>query len=173
MKIVSVATMRALDARTIAAGTRGDVLMERAGVGATRELLAFFERRVAAPHRRRAAVLAGKGNNGGDAYVVARCLHRDARLPVTVYAVCPRSELQGAARQKADELGDEVPVVVGATLPPEALTPGTFLVDGLLGTGVAGPLRAPYDGLIRQINASGLPVIALDIPSGMDGGRAR
>ncbi|MBT3376773.1 MAG: NAD(P)H-hydrate dehydratase [Lentisphaerae bacterium] len=169
MKVISVSSMRDLDARTIAAGTPDHVLMERAGVAAYGEMIAFLRRRFALPHVRRATFVAGKGNNGGDAYVVARCWVEDTGLPATVYSVCPPSELTGAAAHHAEALPECVPVVACDELPTDALQHGTVIVDGLLGTGVKGRLRAPFGRLVSQINASRLPVVALDIPSGLDG----
>ncbi len=169
MKIISVATMRALDERTIAAGVPGDVLMWRAGEGAYRELLDFVAQRLAPRHCRRFTVLAGKGNNGGDAYVVAKCLADSGRWPVSVYSVCPIEQLRGDALHYARQLPESVPLSTCSELPPDALAPGTVIVDGLLGTGIAGALRSPYDRLVAQVNGSGLPVVALDIPSGLNG----
>ena len=168
MKIISVETMRALDRRTIDEVTPGEVLMERAGEGAFYEMMTFLHTRLAPPHRGRVSVLAGKGNNGGDAYVMARCLAEKTDLPVQVFAVCPLSELKGDARAHAERLPGTVPVTVCAELPGSALTTGTVVVDGLLGTGMSGPPRPPYERLIRQVNGSGLPVIAIDVPSGLD-----
>ena len=169
MKVISVSSMRDLDARTVAAGTPAHVLMERAGVAAYREMSAFLRRRVASHHIRRATFVAGKGNNGGDAYVVARCWAQETGLPATIYSVCELDELTGPAAHHAHALPDCVPVVVCAELPSEALEDGAVIIDGLLGTGIKGRLRSPYDRLIAQINASRLPVVALDIPSGLDG----
>ena len=169
MKIVSVPTMRALDQRTIENGTPAETLMERAGVGAFRESMRFSELRLPPAHRQRVTVLAGKGNNGGDAYVAARHFAEDAGLPVTVYSVCPATELTGACRAHAQALPESIPVVVADELPEAALAPGTLVIDGLLGTGASGALRPPYDRLVSQINACGMPVVALDIPSGLDG----
>lgn len=168
MKTISVASMRSLDERTIADGTPGFVLMERAGLCAYQELTRFLGQRLAPVHRRSLTVVAGKGNNGGDAYVVARHAAEHGAA-VTVYAACAPTQLSGAAREHAAALGPDVPVVICDELPRAALAPGTVLIDGLLGTGVSGPLRPPYERLIAQINASNLPVISLDIPSGLDG----
>ena len=169
MKIISVDTMRHLDERTIDAGTPGEALMERAGEGIVREMLPFLERRVGERHRRRFVVLAGKGNNGGDGYVVARLLCEQTEQPVSVYSVCSVHDLSGDARTNALRLPGGVAFEECEDLPPEALLPGTVLVDALLGTGIRGELRAPYDRLVGQVNASGLPVVAVDIPSGMNG----
>jgi NAD(P)H-hydrate epimerase len=167
MKIISVASMRDLDRQTILAGTSERLLMQQAGDAAYGELSRFVSRRFPASQRRRFSVLAGKGNNGGDAYVVARRLAEDGQA-VRVYATCPLAELKGAAAEHAAALPETVPVLVCSTLPESAFAPGTIVIDGLLGTGVSGPLRAPYDAIISQINRGGRPVVALDVPSGLD-----
>ncbi len=168
MKAVSVEAMRALDAQTIASGVPGFTLMERAGRGAFSEMERALAFRYPPWHRSAFAVLAGTGNNGGDAYVVARCL-AEAGRPVTVFAVCPPAALKGDALLHALRLPASVPVRVVGELPAGALEGGCVVVDGLLGTGARGRARPPYDRLIEQVNASGCPVVALDIPSGLDG----
>lgn len=168
MKAVTVEAMRALDARAIASGISGYTLMERAGRGACGEMLHVLETRLPKASRQAFTVLAGKGNNGGDAYVVARCL-AEAGQEVTVFAVCAPDELAGDALAHAVRLPSGVPVHVVESLPPESLSPGHVLVDGLLGTGCKGVLRPPYERWVAQVNASGCPVVALDIPSGLDG----
>jgi NAD(P)H-hydrate epimerase len=161
--------MKARDSEAIRLGTPGFTLMERAGEGLFREMIDVLETRVQPRHRAAFAVVAGKGNNGGDGYVVARCLAERTPCPVTLYSVCPVSELSGEARAHAERLPDSVRVVVCGELPAQALASGTVIVDALLGTGISGPLRPPYDRLIAQINASGCPVVAVDIPSGLNG----
>jgi NAD(P)H-hydrate epimerase len=172
MKIISVASMRDLDRQTILAGTSELLLMQQAGDAAYGELSRFVKRRFPASQRRRYSVLAGKGNNGGDAYVVARRLAEDGQT-VRIFATCPQTELKGAAADHAAALPETVPVVVCSTLPKSAFAPGTIVIDGLLGTGVSGPLRAPFDTMIPQINRGGRPVIALDVPSGLDADTGR
>nr|WP_083484829.1 NAD(P)H-hydrate epimerase [Paenibacillus ihumii] len=113
-------------------------------------------------------ILVGKGNNGGDGLVCARHL-ADAGLDVhLLYAEPPESLRGDAAAQHviAERLG----------LPRSVYTPGeavtfsgfTGIVDALLGTGAKGAPRGAYASLIREANGSGLPIIAADIPSGLD-----
>ena len=161
MKVVSAATMRALDAGAIASGTPSLELMERAGVGAVHELIAFLER-LPGCHRRRIAVLCGKGNNGGDGYVIARVLH-ERGWPVEVYAYAPLGDLQGDALINAKRL--PAGLLRSGDLPASS---GTIFVDCLLGTGISGAVRAPFLSVIEQVNASGCPVVAIDIPSGVN-----
>jgi NAD(P)H-hydrate epimerase len=157
--------MRRLDARTIEeAGIPGSLLMENAGVGAG-ELILEFAANLAENHVRRFVLLAGKGNNGGDAYVAAKYLWEHSEVPVVLHSVCPLEELKGDASHHAGLL----PAEVGFSLDPPSFEAGDIIVDGLLGTGASGPLRAPYDDWVARINASNLPVVALDIPTGLDG----
>lgn len=169
MKAVTAAVMRGLDAAAVAAGRSAEELMERAGTGAARELRDWCEQRLAPAHRQRWVVLAGRGNNGGDAYVVANWLAEHTAQPVTVYAAVHPDALAGAARHHARQLPPMVPVfVVEGSLPDAALEAGGVIVDGLLGTGLAGAVREPFATFIRQVNASGRPVAALDLSSGLD-----
>lgn len=168
MKIVSVQEMRRVEALAMAGGISGFELMRRAGLGAADEIVCFLQTR---PRRlwQRMIVLAGKGNNGGDAWVVARELHRRG-LAVELYSSCRREELPADARLHASLLPVAVPVHEAvSSLPAAALQPGCFLVDGLLGTGLHGAPREPYAGIIEAVRRSGLPVAALDLPSGLDG----
>lgn len=159
--------MRELDAGAIAAGTPGDVLMERAGRGAFREIRAWI-RQLPESAAERFLILCGKGNNGGDGYVIAR-LAAGAGLRVEVISSCPVDALTGDAALNASRLPASVPVThVTGMLPADVLRPGTLIVDALLGTGISGCIREPVAGWITQVNASGLPVVALDVPSGLN-----
>lgn len=169
MKTVTVSQMKELDRRTIEeAGITGEILMERAGAGAGRLILEFIST-MPPKHVKRFVLLAGKGNNGGDAYVAARFLHEHTNKDVQVYAVCPLDELSGDAGTHAKKLPDGVYRKVCDRLKPEDFFEGDIIIDGLLGTGIGGPLRPPYDQWISVINSLCLPVVALDIPSGLNG----
>ena len=159
MRIIDVETMRRLEAETIAAGTSGYRLMRRAGEGAAELIREFAGNRF-----RRAVVLAGGGNNGGDALVVAALLD----MPVTVYATRPLTELRGEARQAARDLPDHVHVEERTELDDSDFRPGDLIVDGLLGTGFAGELRPQFRNYIEVANRSGQPVVAMDLPSGIN-----
>ncbi|MFT5126582.1 MAG: hydroxyethylthiazole kinase-like uncharacterized protein yjeF [Rhodothermales bacterium] len=161
MKMVSAETMRSLDDASIAGGTSGLELMERAGIGAVHELLDFLER-LPVNHARRIAILVGKGNNGGDGYVMARIL-QEMGWPVEVYAFAPAKQLKGDAATNAERL--PAGLLVTGDLPIE---PGTVFVDCLLGTGISGAVREPFLSVIEQVNASICPVVAIDIPSGLN-----
>jgi NAD(P)H-hydrate epimerase len=159
--LYSVAQVRAFDARASSElGVPGYTLMRRAGEGALRALRARW------PTAQRLCVATGGGNNGGDGYVLAR-FARAAGLEATVLALLPVAGLKGDARRAADDYlasGGEVRDFSAA-----ALAGADVLVDALLGTGPDAPLRAPFPAAIAALNASGLPILALDLPSGLQG----
>ncbi len=148
-------TMRAADAEAIAAGTPGLELMERAAAGLAR----VVEEEVP---RGEVVVLCGKGNNGGDGYACARLLRTRGRT-VTVVAVAPVAGLSGDARAAAEALGAPAPVAWDGRLPAAA-----GYVDCLLGTGAAGAPHGDVEAVIRALEASEAPVVAADVPSGVD-----
>jgi len=153
----TAAAMRAADVDAIAAGVPGTTLMERAGAGLARVAAQLLP---AGP----IAVLCGKGNNGGDGLVAARLLQdagRDVRVVITV---------------APDEItGDAAHHLARLTPPPsplgdcDVLDGCTGAIDALLGTGVSGPPHGLVAHAIGLLNASALPVVACDIPSGVDG----
>jgi NAD(P)H-hydrate epimerase len=161
VEVYSAASVRAMDRRAIeASGIPGYTLMQRAGEAA----LAVARRHW--PAARSICVLCGAGNNAGDGYVVAR-LARAAGFDTRVVAVSDPQRLRGdAARAHADfaaQGGRAQPF--GAT----AFAGAELIVDALLGTGVDRPLEGDFADAIRRLNAQAAPVLALDIPSGIDG----
>jgi NAD(P)H-hydrate epimerase len=147
--------MRATDAWAIEEqDIPGLELMERAGRG-----LASVTARVIPQGT--IAVVCGKGNNGGDGYVVARLL-RDAGRDVRVLATAAVDELQGDARANAERIGGV------EAFAPARLEGCAGAVDALLGTGFAGAPRGIAAEAVAALNASGLPVVAADVPSGVD-----
>ena len=157
LSLHDAAQVRALDARLMAAGTPGAVLMQRAAQAAWRALRRRW------PQVRKLCVLAGPGNNAGDGYLLA-VLARRAGWDVQVYSLADPARLRDAAAQAYAEACAQ-----GVHVQPwhaEAVLDG-LLVDAMLGTGLAGELREPYATAVARINASGLPCLALDIPSGL------
>ncbi|WP_085701316.1 NAD(P)H-hydrate dehydratase [Pseudomonas sp. B26(2017)] len=151
------AQVRELDARLIAAGTPGFELMQRAAHATWRALVRQW------PAANQMTVLAGHGNNAGDGYLVAALAHR-AGWQVQVLAVGEPQRLKGdAAVAHAEAVAD------GVSIAPWDLSCELrgIVVDALLGTGLSGDVREPYAAAIAAINASGLPVVAVDIPSGL------
>src|SRR5262245_15145869 len=138
MLLCTAAQMRALDRWTIEQGTPGHVLMERAGKGAT----AVLRRRLP---RGRTVVVCGRGNNGGDGFVIARLLRR-AGVPVELWLAAPPDQVGGdAARMLVGwrRAGGRIqPCATEADL--ERLRPSlaraTVVVDALLGTGLNTPV---------------------------------
>jgi NAD(P)H-hydrate epimerase len=171
MKIVTAEHLRSLDRRTIEeAGVPGCELMERAGRGI------FAAAQAMDVDRKRGVVLfAGKGNNGGDAIVVARHLLKAKREwgPVTLVLMAPASQLTGDPLRHWKKLRPLRPKVIifnpaNKDVFASLLSDCGLIVDGLLGTGARGEPRSPIREAIELINAAGKPVLAIDIPSGLD-----
>lgn len=156
LPLVTADAMRAAEAAAIAAGTPALTLMERAAEGAARAILAF------APARR-ATVLCGPGNNGGDGYGIAAILAA-AGVAVTVAADAPPAAEPAAtmARRWA-----------GKTVPLAEAPPAPLIIDALFGTGLARPLPDSAQAALDRVRGSGR-VVAIDIVSGLeaDTGRA-
>jgi NAD(P)H-hydrate epimerase len=137
-------------------------LMERAGEGVARVAGALSS---GGPIR----IVCGKGNNGGDGLVAARKLNELGR-EVEVLLLWPADELSEDSRVNHERLlssGGSARVVELDDL-PAAIAGSAALVDALLGTGFSGAPRAPLDGAIEAVNAVDRPVIAVDVPSGVD-----
>lgn len=148
-----------LDQLAVAAeGIASFTLMRRAGSGVLRALLATH------PEPARLSVFCGTGNNGGDGYVIAT-LARQKGIAVEVIACGDSSKIQGDALQ-ARQLAQQDGVVCKQ---PEDFVPTAngVIVDALLGTGLAGEVRGEMAAAIDLINNAELPVVAVDIPSGL------
>ena len=159
--LYSVAQVRAFDAHAInVLGVPGYTLMQRAGEASLNALRSRW------PTALHIAVVCGGGNNGGDGYVLARYA-RAAGLAVSLFAVVDPKLLKGDARRAADDF------LAGGgraqSFSAEALAPAEVLVDALLGTGARAPLAPEMLSVIAAMNHSGLPILALDLPSGLDG----
>jgi len=163
--LYSVAQVRAFDAYAIGVlGIPGITLMERAGEAALRVLRERW------PTARRVAIVCGGGNNGGDGYILgARA--RAAGLEVSLLALVDPAQLRGDARLAADRYIAGRGIV--RTFAPATLAGADLIVDALLGTGLRAPPRAEFAAAIDAMNGSGLPILALDLPSGLDGDRGR
>lgn len=149
--------MRALDARAMDEGRMpGAILMENAGHAVYCELV----RRWGAPAGRSYQILCGRGNNGGDGYVVARLL-KLAGAHVHVHLSGGAEALNGDARLHHDLM------VRSGVVPDSGLHEG-IVVDALLGTGAKGAPRDAMARLISWSNASGMPTISVDVPSGVE-----
>ena len=154
--LYSAAQVRDLDGRLIAAGTAGFELMQRAAHACWRAIRRHW------PQARQLTVLAGRGNNAGDGYLIAE-LARRAGWQVVVFAVEDTGTLNGDAKTAFNHA-----VAAGVVVEPWAGQPlDGIVIDALLGTGLKGQVREPYGSVIQRINDSGLPVMAVDIPSGL------
>lgn len=158
------ATIRQFERDAIGAGTAGYTLMQRAG----RAALECLRRRW--PGARRIAVVAGTGNNGGDGLVLARLA--SSVLDIRVLLVGDAASIRGEAAQALRDLR-----AAGLDLEPfsEARFAGCdVVVDALLGIGVKSPLKPEWQAAIQAMNASGIDVLSIDLPSGLepDSGRA-
>jgi hydroxyethylthiazole kinase-like uncharacterized protein yjeF len=156
LELLTSAEMGEADRLAIAAGTPGMTLMEAAGravADAVCECLAG----------RTVFVLAGPGNNGGDGFVAGRIL-RERGHSVHVVLVGDRSRLGGDAAQAASRFGGSVATADPAQVPDSAL-----VVDALFGAGLDRDVDGLPRAMIDAVNARGTPVIAVDLPSGING----
>lgn len=165
--VLSADAMRAADHATIETwGLPGRVLMESAGRAAARELLDRY-----GVEGRDVTVLVGTGNNGGDGLVVARVLAtRGARVRALVLpgeGTPDRATNLGLLDRLAEHDG-RVEVVRFDDVRQVANAPADLVVDALLGIGVTGELREPVRSLCAWANRAAAPVVALDVPSGLD-----
>ncbi|MCU0580470.1 MAG: NAD(P)H-hydrate dehydratase [Desulfobacterota bacterium] len=167
MILTTASQMREMDRRTIEElGIPGLVLMENAARGVVQVINRLY------PEIRSVAVLAGKGNNGGDGLAVARCLHLQG-LAVVVYLAGAETALKGeAAANLALALGCGVPVLeipeqAGPSWMKEQWSDTDLLVDALLGTGLEKEVSGLYRELITVLNSLPTPKVAVDIPSGL------
>ncbi len=169
LPVFTAEEMRRLDRRaTTGLGIAGTTLMENAGAGAAREIRLAF----GALRGKRVVVLCGKGNNGGDGFVVARHLRRGGAR-VQVFLLGRPTDGRGDAAVKLREFErsrGRVSPVTGEAMLKEvegALGGADLIVDALLGTGLTGPAEGLIARAIALINAAGRPVVALDLPSGL------
>ena len=158
---ISAAALRRADAE--AASTYGIEplqLMEVAGWQVAR----FVDALMDGIRNRRVTVVAGSGNNGGDALVAARfLLQRGAIVDASIVPSRDPTSLAGRHAMTARRLG--VPILEA----PQGIGPSAdVLIDGLFGTGIRLPLRDPAPSIIAAMNTTGRPIVAIDVPSGMD-----
>jgi len=164
MKITTAAEMRAIDrATTERYGVPSLALMENAGSAIANFILQKFG------EANRVVVVCGKGNNGGDGFVVARKLHRAGRV-VEVLLLASRTDVKGDARSMFERLPVR-PIEITSTQQLNAESSRSvgscdLIVDAILGTGFQPPVTGLYSDAIAVINHSDKPVVAVDIPSG-------
>ena len=168
---VTVARMREADRRAIEEyGIPGVVLMENAGRGAAGVALEMLIEAGA----QTALVLAGRGNNGGDGYVIARHL-ANAGVEVRVRVLAALDDITGDARVNLNVIRKMGLDVREMHLPDERdtlaaeLNAAGLVVDAMLGTGTRGDIREPFLTAVKLVNDAARPVLAVDIPSGLNG----
>jgi len=166
MKITTAAEMREIDRVTTEKfGVPSLTLMENAGTAVAQFILENYK------SADRIAVVCGRGNNGGDGFVVARELHRAGRV-VEVLLLAAPSELKGDAATMFERLPVR-PIIVQSAQELQAESSRSLgncdlLVDAILGTGFNPPVKGLYAAAIVALNRGGKPVVAVDIPSGAD-----
>ncbi len=156
MEVLTTAEMERADRLAIAAGTPGFALMLSAGQAVAAAAMDLVEEGPI-------LVIAGPGNNGGDGFVAAAELAARGR-EVSVILLCERENLQGDAASAAR--GWKYPVL---PFNPQAIGKPALIIDALFGAGLDRPVKGePFD-MIEAINANGAPVLAVDLPSGVNG----
>jgi hydroxyethylthiazole kinase-like uncharacterized protein yjeF len=169
MRVLNARQMREADRRTIEdVGIPSVVLMENAG----QQVVAAMESAFGSLAGRRVSVIAGRGNNGGDGYVVARCLWQ-RQCNVVVCLIGDPAGVRGDARINLDileRLG--VPVVAAASTGAwlshrQAILDCDVLVDALFGTGLTAPVSGVHETVIADVNGAVAPVVSIDLPSGL------
>jgi len=156
MEVLTTAEMERADRLTIAAGTPGFALMLSAGQAVAEAAMDLVEEGPI-------LVVAGPGNNGGDGFVAAAELVAQGR-DVSVILMCERDHLQGDAASAAR--GWKYPVL---PFNPHAIGKPELIIDALFGAGLSRPVEGDPRDMIEAINANGAPVLAVDLPSGVNG----
>src|SRR3954452_15633685 len=169
MRVLNTQQMREADRQTIdEIGIPDLVLMENAGRQAVAAMEAAFEDLAAS----KVAVLCGRGNNGGDGFVVARTLAQRG-IEAIVFLLGSVAEVRGDARTNLEVLGRIGLTVVEITnaqaweLHFSEISQCDLLVDAILGTGFNGQLSGLLETVVADVNGLGLPVVAIDLPTGV------
>ncbi len=166
--LLTPAEMAAADRLTMDGGTPGIDLMERAGQAVAREAAALAEGQPSA----RIVVLCGPGNNGGDGFIAARCLVAAGHRP-DVWLLKEPADLKGDALEAFRRMklpireinaGDSIAYDL-----PDEIARADVVIDALFGAGLDRPLDGLVLKLVGAVNSSGVPVLAVDLPSGLSG----
>lgn len=161
MLILTPGEMAAVDAASSASGISAIDLMERAGRAVAAAALRHY------PQALRFVVLCGPGNNGGDGYVAARAL-REAGAAVVIHQTTAAEELKGDAGWAARACP-----VIGSMLETYHPAKGDVVIDALFGAGLSRPVPRQVQELVAIVTEARLPVIAVDLPSGLCGLRGK
>ncbi len=156
-EVLTAAEMGRADHLAIGQGVPGLVLMENAGRAVAEAAMAL-----AAGAGPSIAIVCGPGNNGGDGFVAARLL-RERGFAVRLGLLGARDALKGDAAEMAARWGDAEPLDAGT------IAGADVIIDALFGAGLSRPLDGVAAEVVAAINASAKPVVAVDVPSGLDG----
>jgi hydroxyethylthiazole kinase-like uncharacterized protein yjeF len=169
VRVLNTEQMREADRRTIEdIGIPSIVLMENAGRQAVAAMEAAFEDITSS----RVAVICGRGNNGGDGFVVARTLVQRG-IETSVFLLGSVAEVRGDARTNLEVLGRIGMTVVEITSAQEwelhfsELSEIDLVVDAMLGTGFRGRLSGLFETVVADLNSLGVPIVAIDLPTGL------
>ena len=167
MKIATAEQMKRIDRRAIREfGLPGTVLMENAAAAALSEMERFFDGLAGT----RVGVICGKGNNGGDGLALARRLMIRG-VPVRVALLSPFAAVAGEAKVNLSvlrKMDAEIIANASSRQLADLIAWSDILVDAMLGVGLSSPLKGIYALATAKMNSSGKPVVALDIPTGID-----
>lgn len=172
MRVVTAHTMQETDRRAIEEfGIPGLELMEKAGRSCVEEIIAEFGL------KGRAVIMCGKGNNGGDGYVIARMLAHKGWI-VKVIILADREQISGDAAVNLDKISASLTNYCThegqlAALYMENIFQADVIVDAMLGTGLRSDVSGIYKEAIDLVNNSGRPTLSVDIPSGIHGTTGR
>src|SRR5712671_3940301 len=169
MRVLNAAQMREADRRTIdEIGIPSLVLMENAG----RQVVAAMEAIYADLLERQVAVVCGRGNNGGDGFVIARTLVQRG-VSVSVFLMGRVADVRGDARINLEILGrlGVTVVEIGDSQAWELhfseVRDCSIIVDAIFGTGLNAPVSGLIESVIADVNAAGITVVSIDMPSGL------
>src|SRR5918996_2497843 len=169
MRVLNTQQMREADRQTIEdIGIPSLVLMENAGRQAVAAMEAAFEDLASS----RVGVLCGRGNNGGDGFVVARTLAQRG-VDAAVFVIGSLADVRGDARINLDILGRLGVTVVEIgdeqtwELHFSEISQCALIVDAIFGTGLKAGLGGMMETVVADVNASGIPIISIDLPSGL------
>src|SRR3977135_4454143 len=169
MRVLNPAEMREADRRTTDdIGIPSLVLMENTG----RQAVAAMEAMYGDLPERQGAVLCGRGKHGGDGFVIARTLAQRG-VEVSVFLIGRVADVRGDARTNLEILGRLGLTVVEVAdsqaweLHFSEIGDCTLIVDAIFGTGLNAPLSGLMESVAADVNASGIPVVAVDLPSGL------
>ena len=170
MKIVTAKEMRNIDSQTInEVGIPGVVLMENAGLGVVRAI----ERDFPLPTFSKIAIFVGKGNNGGDGLVIARYLANKG-YKVTTYLLAEPDKFIGDALvnlRVSQNIGLHIEYILSNDQLGEKkanISQNNLIIDAIFGTGLSGAVRGFASNVIDYLNSTEIPIIAVDLPSGLD-----